>query len=124
MFPDEDLTPDDFVEIDGDIGYFRTPGGDRVSVDLRESPYARRVAAEAMVRRSGGEPRMGSGAQASMMSAPTPAARPVASSTPRVLVVPAFEQAPEAPRLQWISPHTQERRVRALFHDVRAMHEE
>jgi hypothetical protein len=53
-----------------------------------------------------------------------PAARPVASSTPRALVVPAFEQAPEAPRLQWISPHTQEWRGRALFHDVRAMHEE
>lgn len=79
MFPDEDLTPDDFVEIDGDIGYFRTPAGERVSVDLRQSPYARRVAAEAMVRRSGGEPRMGAGAQASMMSAPTPAARPVAA---------------------------------------------
>ena len=90
MFPDEDLTPDDFVEIDGDIGYFRTPAGERVSVDLRQSPYARRVAAEAMVRRSGGEPRMGAGAQASMMSAPTPAARPVdASAEPAASAIPA-----------------------------------
>lgn len=94
MFPDEDLTPDDFVEIDGDIGYFRTPAGERVSVDLRESPYARRVAAEAMVRRSGGEPRMGDGAQASMMTAPAPAARPVA--VPAEPAAPAI-QAPAAP---------------------------
>lgn len=94
MFPDENLTPEDFVEIDGDVGYFRTPAGERVSVDLRQSPYARRVAAEAMVRRSGGEPRMGAGAQSMTMAAPTPAARPIAA--PAESAAPAIP-APAAP---------------------------
>lgn len=76
MFPEEDLTADDFVRIDGDVGYFRTPDGSRIAVDLRQSPYARRAAAEAIVRRSGGEPRMGAGAQATTMAAPPPAAPP------------------------------------------------
>lgn len=76
MFPEEDLTADDFVRIDGDVGYFRTPDGSRIAVDLRHSPYARQAAAEAIVRRSGGEPRMGVGAQATTMAAPPPVAPP------------------------------------------------
>jgi len=52
MFPDENLSPADFLRQEGDIGYFQTPDGSRVSVDLRQSPYARQIAAQAMVDRS------------------------------------------------------------------------
>lgn len=92
MFPEEDLTADDFVRIDGDVGYFRTPDGSRIAVDLRQSPYARRAAAEAIVRRSGGEPRMGVGAQATTMAAPPPAAPPTPPAA-----APAEPAAPAIP---------------------------
>jgi len=52
MFPDENLQPADFLRQEGDIGYFQTPDGSRVSVDLRQSPYARQIAARALVERS------------------------------------------------------------------------
>jgi len=52
MFPDENLSPADFLRQEGDIGYFQTPDGSRVSVDLRQSPYARQIAARALVERS------------------------------------------------------------------------
>lgn len=52
MFPDENLQPADFLRQEGDIGYFQTPDGSHVSVDLRQSPYARQIAAQALVERS------------------------------------------------------------------------
>jgi hypothetical protein len=86
MFP-EDLQPEDFVRVDGDVGHFRMPSGERVSVDLRSSPYARQVAARALVERSAaGRPLFdpGSSPQPAQPAAPPPAPPPAPMSAPMV----------------------------------------
>ena len=73
MFPDENLQPADFLRQEGDIGYFQTPDGSRVSVDLRQSPYARQIAARALVERSA----QGQALDAPALPPPTPAPGPM-----------------------------------------------
>ena len=98
----EDLQPEDFVRVDGDVGHFRLPSGQRLSVDLRNSPYARRVAAQALVERSAaGRPLFdpGSSPQPAQPAAPSPTPPPGPMSAPVVdgpMSQPAQPVAPAA----------------------------
>lgn len=96
MFP-EDLQPEDFVRVDGDVGHFRMPSGERVSVDLRSSPYARQVAARALVERSAaGRPLFDPGSSP-QPAAPPPAPPPGPMSAPMVDGPMSQAAAPVAP---------------------------